>query len=226
MRFSFLTLFPELIPPYTNASIVGRAQEKGLISVRTVNPRDFTNDPHRKVDDTPYGGGAGMVLTCQPVDDAFHSLEPFQTPYITVLTTPTGKPFTHELVLEWATTQQELIFLCGHYEGFDARIPELLPNVVEVSIGDFVVTGGEIPALTMMDAVTRLLPGAVQKWDSVTQDSFFNGLLDYPEYTRPANYKGHQVPDVLRSGDHAAINTWRQEQAHQKTKTQRPDLLK
>jgi tRNA (guanine37-N1)-methyltransferase len=225
MRFTFLSLFPDLITPYVSTSIIGRAVNQGVVSVRTVNPRDFTTDPHRRVDDSPYGGGAGMVMTCQPVDDAFASLQPLQTPYTVVLTSPAGKPFNHALALDWATTQQELVFLCGHYEGFDARIPQILPNVVEVSLGDYVLTGGELPALAMMDAVTRLLPGAVQKWDSVAQDSFFNGLLDYPEYTRPADYKGHQVPDVLLGGNHAAINAWRAEQSRQKTQSTRPDLL-
>lgn len=224
MKFSILTLFPEVIQAYATASIIGRAQEAGVISVEAVNIRDFTTDPHRKVDDSPYGGGSGMVLACQPVDDAFHSLQPLLEPARVLLTSPAGRVFDHDFARE-LTACRQVVFLCGHYEGFDERLMTLIPGIEEVSIGDFVLTGGELPALCMMDAVTRLIPGAVQKFSSVEADSFYNGLLDYPHYTRPAEYKGLQVPQVLLSGNHAEIGKWRREQALEKTRRARPDLL-
>lgn len=225
MKFSILTLFPEVIEAYTSASIIGRARKNGVIDVRAVNFRDFTADPHRKVDDSPFGGGSGMVLTCQPLESAFESLLPLQEPARVLMTTPTGRRFDHQFALELAEAK-ELVILCGHYEGFDERIKQLIPQIEEVSIGDYVLTGGELPALSMMDAITRLLPGAVQKFTSVEADSFYDGLLDYPHYTRPAEYKGLKVPDVLLSGNHAAIQKWRKEQSLERTRRLRPDLLK
>lgn len=224
MKFSILTLFPEIIQAYASASIMGRAIKNGVIAVEAVNIRDFSTDPHHKVDDSPFGGGSGMVMTCQPVEAAFQSLLPLQEPARVLLTTPTGRRFDHAMAVELSQCQQ-LVMLCGHYEGFDDRIRTLIPQIEEVSIGDYVLTGGELPALSMMDAVTRLLPGAVQKFSSVEADSFYDGLLDYPHYTRPAEYKGLKVPDVLLSGNHAAIAKWRKEQSLQKTRQQRPDLL-
>jgi tRNA (guanine37-N1)-methyltransferase len=224
MKFSVLSLFPELIESYTQASIVGRARSAGLIDVEVVNPRDFTRNKHRKVDDIPYGGGSGMVLACQPVDDAFQSLQPLLQPARVLLTSPAGRRFDHAFALELAQAGQ-IVLLCGHYEGFDERLMQLIPGVEEVSIGDFVLTGGELAALTIIDAVTRLVPGAVQKFSSVEADSFYAGLLDYPHYTRPAEYKGLSVPEVLLSGNHAAIDAWRQQQALEKTHRCRPDLL-
>ena len=224
MRFSILTLFPEVIQAYTTASIIGRAVKNGVISVDAVNIRDFSLDPHHKVDDSPFGGGSGMVLACQPVESAFESLLPLQEPARVLLTTPTGRRFDHAMALEFAQCQH-LVMLCGHYEGFDERIKTLIPRIEEVSLGDFVLTGGELPALCMVDAVTRLIPGAVQKFSSVEADSFYSGLLDYPHYTRPAEYKNLKVPDVLLSGNHAAIAQWRHEQALHKTQQLRPDLL-
>lgn len=224
MQFSILTLFPEIIEAYASASIIGRARKNGVIKVQAVNIRDFTNDPHKKVDDSPFGGGSGMVLACQPVESAFESLLPLQQPARILMTTPAGRKFDHQFALELSQAQQ-VVMLCGHYEGFDERIMQLIPEIEEVSIGDFVLTGGELPALCMMDSITRLLPGAVQKFSSVEADSFYDGLLDYPHYTRPAEYKGLKVPDVLLSGNHAAIAKWRKEQALQKTRQARPDLL-
>lgn len=224
MQFSILTLFPEIIEAYASASIIGRARKNGVIKVQAVNIRDFTNDPHKKVDDSPFGGGSGMVLACQPVESAFESLLPLQQPARILMTTPAGRKFDHQFALELSQAQQ-VVMLCGHYEGFDERIMQLIPEIEEVSIGDFVLTGGELPALCMMDSITRLLPGAVQKFSSVEADSFYDGLLDYPHYTRPAEYKGLKVPDVLLSGNHAAIAKWRKEQALQKTREARPDLL-
>ncbi|MBX2859765.1 MAG: tRNA (guanosine(37)-N1)-methyltransferase TrmD [Vampirovibrio sp.] len=224
MKFSILTLFPEIIESYTQASIVGRGVTSGVISVETVNPRDFTTDPHRKVDDAPYGGGSGMVMTCQPIEDAFKSLLPLSKPNRVLVMTPQGKVFDHGMAKELSECEQ-IVMLCGHYEGFDERIFDLLPNPERVSVGDFVLTGGELPALCIVDAVARQVPGVVQKFSSVEQDSFYNGLLDTPHYTRPAEYKGLNVPEVLLSGDHAAIDAWRQEQALACTAEYRPDLL-
>jgi tRNA (guanine37-N1)-methyltransferase len=224
MKFSILTLFPEIIEAYASASIIGRAQKNQLIDVQAINIRDFTTDPHRKVDDAPFGGGSGMVLACQPIESAYESLLPLEEPTRILMTTPTGRPFNHTYATELSQCRQ-LVILCGHYEGFDARIQQLIPRIEEVSIGDFVLTGGELPALCIMDAVTRLIPGTVQKFSSVQADSFYNGLLDYPHYTRPAEYKGLKVPNVLLSGNHTEIEKWRQQQALEKTRQQRPDLL-
>lgn len=224
MKFSVLSLFPDLVDAYVNTSIIGRANASGVISVNVVNPRDFSTDPHKKVDDSPYGGGSGMVLACQPLEAAFESLLPLEEPARVLLTTPTGRRFDHAMAKELSEAKQIVIF-CGHYEGFDERIKQLIPNLEEVSMGDYVLTGGELPALSMIDAVTRLLPGAVQKFSSVESDSFYNGLLDYPHYTRPAEYKGHKVPDVLLSGDHAKIAEWRHQQSLERTRQTRPDLL-
>lgn len=224
MKFSVMTLFPDLVTQYTDTSILGRAKEAGVITVDAVNPRNFTTDPHKKVDEPPYGGGSGMVMTCQPIDDAFQSLLPLAEPSRVLLTSPAGRRFDHAFAKDLSTCGH-VVILCGHYEGFDERILQLIPNIEEVSVGDYVLTGGELPALSIIDAVTRLLPGAVQKFSSVEHDSFYNGLLDYPHYTRPADYKGLKVPDVLMSGNHPAIEKWRQEQALERTKQRRPDLL-
>ena len=224
MKFSVLTLFPDIISAYTQASIMGRAQSAGVIQVDIINPRDFTIDPHKKEDDSPYGGGSGMVLTCQPFDDAYQSILPLQQPARVLMTSPAGRRFDHAYATELAACKQ-VVLLCGHYEGFDERIKQLIPEIEEVSIGDYVVTGGELPALSIMDAVMRLQPGAVQKFSSVENDSFYNGLLDFPHYTRPEEYKGLKVPDVLLSGNHAEIEKWRKAQVVAITKALRPDLL-
>ena len=225
VKFSVLTLFPELIESYTTTSIIGRAVANETIKVDVLNPRDFTTNKHKKVDDTPYGGGAGMVLACQPVVDAYRSLLPLNPKAKVILTSPAGKNFTHELAREWAETTDQLVILCGHYEGFDHRIFELIPALEEVSVGDFVVTGGELPALLMIDAVSRLVDGCVQAKESVENDSFYNGLLDFPHYTKPAVFEGLAVPTVLLSGNHAEIEKWRKAQALERTKAMRPDLL-
>jgi tRNA (guanine37-N1)-methyltransferase len=224
VQWHILTLFPEAISPYLSASIIGRGIQQGLLSVNLLNPRDFTTDPHKKVDDSPYGGGAGMVLTCQPMDDAILSLKPFVEGTRILLTSPAGRPFNHQDAIELAKSPA-VIVLCGHYEGFDERIYELYPEIEEVSIGDYVLTGGELAALCIVDATSRMIPGVVQKQTSVEMDSFYDGLLDYPHYTRPAEYKGHSVPAVLLSGDHAKIAAWRKAQAEEKTLRVRPDLL-
>lgn len=224
MKFSILTLFPEVVEAYASASIIGRARKNGLIDVEAINFRQFSRDSHHKVDNSPFGGGSGMVLSCQPLESAYESLLPLKEPARVLMTAPTGRCFDHAFALELSECQQ-LVILCGHYEGFDERVYDLIPRLEEVSIGDFVLTGGELPALCMMDTITRLIPGAVQKFSSVQADSFYSGLLDYPHYTRPAEYKGLKVPDVLLSGNHAAIEQWRQTQALEKTRRLRPDLL-
>ncbi len=233
LTFSILSLFPEVLEPYLSASIIGRAESQGVIETRVINPRDFTNDPHKKVDDSPYGGGSGMVLSCQPIDDAYQSLLPLKKSARVLLTAPTGRVFDHAMACELAEAG-EIVLLCGHYEGFDERIKDVINThnaergaslIEEVSIGDYVLTGGELAALTIVDAVTRQCPGAVQKFSSVESDSFYNGLLDHPHYTRPAEYKGHTVPDVLLSGDHAAIEAWRKQQSLERTQLYRPDLM-
>lgn len=224
MKISILSLFPEVLAPYLNASILGRAQAKGLLEINLVNPRNYTENKHNKVDDTPYGGGSGMVLACQPIMDAYKSLGslPKNTP--TLITSPAGKPFNQTRAKKLAL-QSHLVLLCGHYEGFDERLTHLLPNVELVSIGDFVLTGGELPALCIVDAVARMLPEVVQAQDSVIADSFYNGLLDHPHYTKPASFSGLNVPEVLLSGNHPEIARWRRMQALWQTYKHRPDLL-
>lgn len=224
LRFSILTLFPDVVEAYASASILGRARQKGAIAVEAINFRDFSTDPRRKVDDSPFGGGSGMVLSCQPVESAYESLLPLTEPARVLMTAPTGRRFDHTMALELAKCQQ-IVLLCGHYEGFDERLYSLIPRMEEVSIGDFVLTGGELPALCIVDAVTRLIPGTVQKFSSVEADSFYSGLLDYPHYTRPATYKGLNVPDVLLSGNHAQIEKWRHAASVERTHRLRPDLF-
>ena len=221
MRFDILTLFPEMIENACSHSIVSRAIEEGRISVNTVNPRDYTISKHKKVDDTPYGGGAGMVLMCQPFLDALKSVEKVENSQ-TIILTPQGAPFNNEMAQEFAQKAQ-LIMICGHYEGFDERI-RTLSGAKEVSIGDFVLTGGELPALCVLDSTVRFIDGVLGKMDSADYDSFEDGLLEYPQYTKPREYEGIKVPDVLLNGNHAEIAKWRKEQQFLKTQKTRPDL--
>jgi tRNA (guanine37-N1)-methyltransferase len=230
MRFICLSLFPEVITSYANSSLLGKAQAKGLLRVEALNPRDFTHNKHRKVDDVPYGGGPGMVLACQPVLSAYQHVAPsLPTAHRVVFTSPAGRPFTQAMAKQWASTQQALVFVCGHYEGYDERLLQLLPHAEEVSLGDFVMTGGELAALCMVDAVSRWIPDVVQQAQSVAEDSFSSAegppLLDYPHYTRPAIVEGLAVPEVLLNGNHAAIAQWRKEEALRRTALRRPDLL-
>lgn len=221
MRFDVLTLFPEMIENACSHSIIKRAVESDIISVNTVNPRDYTLDKHKKVDDTPYGGGAGMVLMAQPYVDAYESVEKAERS-ITLMMTPQGQPFDNNMGRKLSEYDQ-IIILCGHYEGFDERIREII-NPVEVSIGDFVLTGGELPALCIIDSVSRKLDGALGKIESMEEDSFENGLLEYPHYTKPRDFRGYLVPDVLLNGNHALIENFRKEQQIERTKRRRPDL--
>ncbi len=221
MIFDVLTLFPEIIQSYCDVSIMKRARESGIFNVNTVNPRDFTLDKHKKVDDTPYGGGAGMVLAPQPYVDAYDSITKSQNS-ITVMLSPQGEPLTEKLVIDLSKYDQ-IIMLCGHYEGFDERIREII-QPREISIGDFVLTGGELPALCLIDAVSRKLEGTLGKIESAEEDSFSNGLLEYPQYTKPRDFRGYKVPEVLLNGNHKEINEFRFQQQVERTKKRRPDL--
>ncbi len=223
MRFDVLTLFPEIIENYCNVSIMKRAKESEIFSLNTVNPRDFTLDKHKKVDDTPYGGGAGMVLMPQPYVDAYEAVEKLDNS-IAVMLSPQGEPLNEKMVVDLAKFDQ-IIMLCGHYEGFDERIRDII-KPKEISIGDFVLTGGELPALCLIDAVSRKLEGTLGKIESAEEDSFSNGLLEYPQYTRPRDFRGHLVPEVLLNGNHKDINNFRFEQCLERTKAKRPDLYK
>ncbi|RSL31326.1 tRNA (guanosine(37)-N1)-methyltransferase TrmD [Salibacterium salarium] len=226
MRMDFLTLFPEMFPGVLQSSMLKQAEEKQAVSYHVHNIRDFSENKHRKTDDYPYGGGAGMVLTPQPVFDAAAFAEKqvdTPNPRI-VLLCPQGKPFTQEAAEELAGEEQ-LIFICGHYEGYDERIRDYLVTD-EFSIGDFVLTGGELGSMVIADSVTRLLPGVLGNRESAEKDSFSNGLLEHPHYTRPADFRGWKVPDVLLSGHHENIAAWRQEQSFKRTRQRRPDLLK
>ena len=223
MRFDVLTLFPDMIESHCSYSILKRAIESGVIDVKTVNPRDFTIDKHKKVDDTPYGGGAGMVLMAQPYVDAYESVEQVENS-ITVMLSPQGEPMCEQVVRELSHYDQ-IICLCGHYEGFDERIREII-KPREISLGDFVLTGGELPALCLIDAVSRKIEGTLGKIESAEDDSFSDGLLEYPQYTKPREYRGLKVPEVLLNGNHKEIDAFRQEQRLIRTKARRPDLLK
>ncbi len=221
MIFNIMTLFPDMVENYFQYSILKRAVDAGIIEIQTTNPRDYTENKHKKVDDIPYGGGAGMVLMAQPYVDAYESIE--KSPKsLTIMLSPQGKPLTDEMVNEFAKFEQ-IILMCGHYEGFDERIRDII-KPVEVSIGDFVLTGGELPALCLIDAVSRKLEGTLGKIESADEDSFSNGLLEYPHYTRPREYRGLKVPDVLLNGNHKEINEFRLKQSIERTKNRRPDL--
>ena len=222
MIFDVLTLFPEMIENHCKYSILKRAVESGVVEINTVNPRDYTEDKHKKVDDTPYGGGAGMVLMAQPYVDAYESVKK-QANSITVMLSPQGEPMNEKLVLDLAKYDQ-IIMLCGHYEGFDERIRDII-KPKEVSLGDFVLTGGELPALCLIDAVSRKIEGTLGKIESAHDDSFADGLLEYPQYTKPREYRGLRVPDVLLNGNHKEIDEYRQTERIKRTRERRPDLL-
>lgn len=220
MKIDILTLFPEMFDGFKNESIIKRAIESKKVEINTCNFRDFAKNKHKKVDDTPYGGGAGMVLMCQPIYDAVESLKTDKSKVI--MLSPQGKPYTQKKAYE-LSKEEHLIFICGHYEGFDERISSLCDE--EISIGDYVLTGGELPSMVITDSVVRLLPGVIEE-ESHEIDSFNENLLDYPTYTKPRNYKGMKVPEVLLSGDHKKIDEWRKEQRLLVTKEKRPDLLR
>ncbi len=224
MRIDVLTLFPEVFEPFLRTSIVGRAVEQGLVSVRCTNIRDFASGRHKSVDDRPFGGGPGMVLMCQPVFDAVESIEAGETAGpLRVMLSPQGEQLTQSTVCELAGAAW-IVLICGHYEGFDERIRVGLA-AREISIGDYVLSGGEPAAMVLMDAIVRLLPGALGDEASPVDESFSAGLLEYPQYTRPREFRGMSVPEILISGDHAKIAAWRREQSQERTRDRRPDLL-
>jgi tRNA (guanine37-N1)-methyltransferase len=223
MNFHVLTLFPQMILDGLNTSITGRALENGVLSVRAINIRDFTTNKHMKVDDYPYGGGAGLVMQAQPVCDAYDSisLQLGRRPRV-VYMTPQGHTFNQEMAKEFAK-EEDLVILCGHYEGIDERALEMIVTDY-VSIGDYVLTGGELPAMVMIDTISRLVPGVLNNAESAETESFSDGLLEYPQYSRPYDFRGKTVPDVLLSGNHGKVDEWRHEQSLERTKRIRPDL--
>ena len=220
MRIDFVTLFPDMFAPVMDASILGRAKAKGLLEWGCVNPRDFSEDKHRKVDDRPFGGGPGMVLMAEPLEKAVKSVKRKDTKVIFL--SPQGKTFTDRKASQLAKNKH-LVFVCGHYEGIDERALSLFDE--ELSIGDYVLTGGELPAMVVADAVARKLPGVLKKEDAAASESFVSGLLDFPQYTRPRLWRGREVPEILFSGDHKKIAAWRLDAAKSATRRKRPDLM-
>jgi tRNA (guanine37-N1)-methyltransferase len=218
MKIDILTLFPEMFDGFLNSSIIKRARLDGKIEINIINFRDYSLDKHNRVDDYPYGGGAGMVLMCEPI---FRAIDAIKTEDAKVIMmSPAGKTFKQEMAT-CLSKEKHLILLCGHYEGFDERIKSIVD--MEVSIGDYVLTGGEVPAMAITDAITRLIPGVISE-DSLNSESFTDGLLDYPTYTKPAVFRGMKVPDVLLSGDHAKIEKYRLEERIKRTKENRFDM--
>ncbi len=225
MNYHILTLFPDMVLNGLNTSIIGRAAEKGLLSIEAIDIREYSTDKHRRVDDYPYGGGAGMVMQPMAICDAYEDLcaKLEKRPRV-IYMTPQGKVFNQKIAEE-LSKEEDLVFLCGHYEGIDERALELIATDY-LSIGDYVLTGGELPAMVMIDCISRLIPGVLNNDVSAEFESFHDNLLEYPQYTRPEEYKGLRVPEVLLSGHHKNIDTWRREQAIKRTLERRPDLLK
>lgn len=224
MKFYILTLFPDMVEQGLKTSIIGRAVEKGLLSIEAVNIRDYTIERHKKVDDYPYGGGAGMVMQAQPVYDAWFSIvERLGYKPRTVYLTPQGPAFTQTMAKEYAK-EEALVLLCGHYEGIDERVLEEIVTDY-ISIGDYVLTGGELPAMVMVDAISRMVPGVLTNDESGSTESFEGNLLEYPQYSRPEEWNGKKVPSILLSGDHAKVDAWRREQSILRTMERRPDLM-
>ncbi len=223
MRFDILSIFPEMFSSPLETSLLKKAREKGLIDVRIWDIRQYAEDKHKMTDDAPYGGGGGMVMKVEPIDRALMAVAPVPGESLTVLLTPQGEAFNQQMVEQFARYGQ-LVLICGHYEGVDERVREHLVEK-EVSIGDYVLTGGELSALVVVDAVARLIPGVLGNSESAAADSFSMGLLEYPHYTRPGSYRGWDVPEVLLSGNHAEIELWRRKEALRRTRERRPDLL-
>ncbi|HHW43094.1 tRNA (guanosine(37)-N1)-methyltransferase TrmD [Desulfofundulus thermobenzoicus] len=223
MRVDILTLFPEMFSGPFDASIIKRARARGLVEINLINIRDFSRNKHRTVDDTPFGGGAGMVMAAEPIFEAMDWIGARAKPDRVILLRPAGRTFTQAVAAE-LSRERHLVLICGHYEGVDERVAECLATD-EISIGDFVLTGGEIPAMVVVDAVSRLIPGVLGEETSVAEESFSDGLLEYPHYTRPREYRGYPVPEVLLSGHHENIRLWRRRQSLLRTLAARPDLL-
>lgn len=222
MQIDIITLFPEMFEGPFSESLLRRAQEKKLLAIHLHDLRTYTHDKHQQVDDAPFGGGGGMVLKPGPVFEAVEAIRKNDRARV-ILVCPQGETFSQAKAKE-LSREEQLVFICGHYEGFDERIREHLVTD-ELSIGDYVLTGCELPAMVMVDVISRHIPGVVKEMSSVEQDSFYNGLLDHPAYTRPPEFRGWKVPDILLSGDHAKIELWRKEQALLRTRKRRPDLL-
>ena len=220
MKLSIITLFPEVFHPILNSSILKRAQEKGLVNFKLINLRDFGEGKHQQVDDRPYGGGAGMVLRADILAKAVHKVRSHKI----ILMSASGKPYKQTKAREFSKLKH-LIIVCGHYEGIDQRFIDKYVDE-EISIGDYVLTGGEVPAMVIIDSISRLIPGVLQKPEAIINESFSEGLLEYPQYTRPEEFEGEKVPEVLLSGNHAEIKKWRSQKSLEKTKKIRPDLLK
>lgn len=224
MKIDILTLFPEMCESVLSESIIGRAREAGHVEINCHNIRDFTEDKHNRVDDAPYGGGTGMIMQAQPIYDCYMALtKNGEVPYHLVYMSPQGKTLTQEKARELAQ-MDNLALLCGHYEGIDERVIEEIVDE-EISIGDYVLTGGELPAMVVCDSVCRMLPGVLKNEDAYTRESHFDGLLEYPQYTRPAVWMGREVPEVLLSGHHANIQKWQEEESYKRTVEKRPDML-
>ena len=223
MFFDILTLFPEMFTGPFDESIIKRAREKGIIEINLINIRDYTTDKHKTADDAPYGGGAGMVMKVEPIYRAWQDLQKERGDVPVIMMSPQGRRLDQEIVKE-LSQEEGLILLCGHYEGIDERVRELIVTD-HISIGDYVLTGGELAAMVLVDAVARMLPGVLGDEDSKIEDSFYNGLLDYPDYTRPREFMGLKVPEVLLSGNHGEIEKWRRREALKRTYLRRPDLL-
>ncbi len=224
MRIDIMTLFPDMCLVYLNSSVIGRARSAGIVRIECTDIRDYTTDKHRRVDDSPYGGGMGMIMQAQPIFDCYQDIckKAGTKPHLIYLT-PQGKTLTQERVKALAKLDH-LALLCGHYEGVDERvIEELQPE--EISVGDYVLTGGELPALIVADAVSRMIPGVLSSDECFTEESHYSSLLEYPQYTRPFEWRGRQVPDVLITGHHANVEKWRREQALKRTADRRPDML-
>ena len=226
MRFDVLTLFPQMFEAVLLDSIIGRAVDNGLINLNFINIRDFSQNKHHKVDDTPYGGGSGMVMAAQPIVDAYESIVPAGTQQkpLTVYLSPQGSVFDQQTAIRFAR-EERIVLLCGHYEGIDERAIEEIVDM-ELSVGNFVLTGGEIPAMAVIDATCRMVPGVLSSAEAYEGESLYRGLLEYPQYTRPPEYRGRPVPDILLSGHHKNIELWRLEQSVLRTLKKRPDLLK
>lgn len=226
MYVDILTLFPEMFAGPLDHSILKRAQEKNLLQINTINIRDFSRNKHHTVDDTPYGGGAGMVMGPEPLFECFDHLKAIRGKSLgrVVMMCPQGEPFTQEYAKELAR-EENLVIVCGHYEGIDERVREALVTD-EISIGDYVLTGGELPAMVVVDAVARMIPGVLGETASAEEDSFYNGLLEHPHYTKPRIYREHEVPEILLSGHHENIRKWRRRQSLLRTLERRPELLK
>lgn len=220
MRIDILTLFPDMIKGFLNESIIKRSIDKGLVTINVINFREYSKLSNHQVDDTPYGGGAGMVLRCEPI---FECLDDIRTPEsFVILTTPDGIKYTQSVAKDLSLNKSHIIIICGHYEGFDERIRSLCD--MEISLGDYILTGGELAACVITDSITRLVDGAINK-ESLESESFNDNLLDYPTYTKPREYRGLEVPDILLSGDHKKIDEWRNKKRIEKTMERRPDLL-